>query len=149
MRSIGRTSVALAGVVTALAVIAVTAAQSPADVAVSARGSTTISCANTAWTYAIPRKRPSRCVVFRHNRGDHADDVDLRKIHWRHWGASKATAKATSVYLGMGHSVRTPARLTASRLRQKCGHRAYTRLRVYRNGTVTRLRPPACRRRLR
>jgi hypothetical protein len=142
-------SVALAAVAATLAVMAAAAPQTPAAATAAARPPATISCANKAWTYAIPRKRPSRCIVFTDNRPDHADEFDLRGIHWHHWGARHATASATSVYCCMGGTIRRHVKLLAARRADKCGHRAYTRLRVtFRDGTRAHLRPPACRRRL-
>jgi hypothetical protein len=115
------------------------------------RVATTFSCANRSWTDVWPRKRPSHCMLFAHNMGIHAYQYDLQNIHWRHWGARRATGSAVTVYVGMGTTVRTPVKLRAGRPRTTCGHYAYTRLRVAASDGrwVVHLRPPACHRALR
>ena len=143
----GRCSVAL--VWTALVGLGMSAvAEAQPRLTTAAQAPTTISCAND-WTCAVPRQRPDRCTVFSHNQPIHAYEIDLRRIRWRNWGSRSASATAVSVYCCMGGTTRTPAKLRAYRRRAKCGHRAYTRLRVvYSDGSKTVLRPPACHRRL-
>src|SRR5690242_17989248 len=97
-----------------------------------ARTKTTITCASPqSWQWLIPRWRPWRCMVFVHNRPDHADQIDLHAIRWSGWGNGLAKGRAITVYVGMGRTEKHKARLAAFRLRNGwCGTRAYTRLTV-------------------
>lgn len=120
-----------------------------ASTTVALRAPTTmIGCADRrTFEFMVPRRRPHRCVIFIGNLPIHAGEMDLRRIHWRHWGARNARARARNVYVGMGYFMHWRVALHAYRRRTACGHRAYTRLSMrYRDGRVTRLRPPACRR---
>jgi hypothetical protein len=146
-KRIRRASAFALAVVLGLAVAPAGGAGRDASVAVSQR-TTTIGCADAGtWTESIRRRRPRRCMVFRHNRPDHASQIDLHNIRWRGWGNRRARAKATSVYRGMGQVIRTSVTAVASRRRRaRCGGWAYGRLRITFPGPRRyTIYPPRCR----
>lgn len=139
-----RSAFVLGTVVSALAAVAGSFAPAPVG---AAAPKSTISCASKTWSWMNPRDRPGHCVIFAHNQPIHAYEFDLHKIHWHRWGHLSTTGTADAVYVGMGQTDHAAVRLWAYRRRTACGHRAYTRLRVRfkRDGSVSTLRPPACR----
>jgi hypothetical protein len=74
-------------------------------------------------------RRPGRCTEFRGNKPCHCTESPLTGIHWRNWGSEVATATAEWHYCGSGSCTYRPARLTAHRVRDRCGP-VYTRLRM-------------------
>lgn len=77
----------------------------------------------------VPKPKPASCLTL-DPTASLAGSVDLVKIRWRHWGASTATATATS--LGF-HLPRERVAVTVRATRWEydgAGHRYYSHLRV-------------------
>jgi hypothetical protein len=71
--------------------------------------------------YAV---RPTSCNFHEPNKpAAYAYLLEMRQIHWRHWGASEANGVGVSLANMVG-PVRTKVRL--SRPQTACGHRVFT-----------------------
>lgn len=94
-----------------------------------------------------PWVRPRRCMQFVGNQPNHADEVNVTRIRWRHWDRRRAIGTGTWVYYPMGSpTTRTRVHLFAYRPFRYNPH-YFTRLRLtWKGHGHTRhltLKPPA------
>ena len=92
----------------------------------------------TLITYAGPKVRPRRCAIWRAGWA-HYQALTFIGARWRDWGTARAVGRATATG-NMGY--RAPITVILSRLREHCGHRVYTRVRVA--GIRRIIRPDTC-----
>jgi hypothetical protein len=77
-------------------------------------------------TYKNPKVEPRACAVWREDWA-HYQSLTFIRATWRGWGTKRAVGRATMTY-NMGY--RAPITVILSRLREKCGHTVYTRVRI-------------------
>jgi hypothetical protein len=94
-----------------------------------------IGCATTAGSTIHARVAPRTCSTW-YLWVDHAHSHNFQRLHWRHWGAYRATATGVDVYTGMGVTTKAPVRATVSRPRGFDGYANSPILPAYSRMTV-------------
>jgi hypothetical protein len=118
----------------AIATLVVGAASSPGQTG-GRPGAYLICRTQTAF---VARQAPRNCAILP-PRASFSEGINLARLHWQHWGETRATATGVGLGFHLPYS-HVPARIRAYRLRRDaCGTRMlYTRLRVFgRNGAGT------------
>jgi hypothetical protein len=97
-----------------------------ADAGAAAR-SEQVACFHYPNTQVSFKTKPRRCLFMKRGerRGKHA--VGVKSMRWKRWG--RPTARARGKAIGV-NGFTTPAKVALSKLRNDCGRRVYSKVRI-------------------
>ena len=115
-------------VVLSLATIAPLAANGTSpDRDAARRGTVLVACANDFLTQVSFKKKPKKCRLLRQGGRSESEVQDTGSLKWKHWGRPHARAKGNGFVNMLGA---TPIKVQLSKIRNRCGHRVYTKAKV-------------------